>query len=151
MCSFICDDVGCDGLLNDFGRRASMLMSSWSRVSVEDAVLNECDPLWQDVLVSRDQDGIQEQLVVIQDEPSSLALAVDVRVVFADVQGDVVADDVCQAQQRPLDTRDVKSCIKLNFLGDEMSVFVADDVDGLASSCLQRDVILGMAACRCVV
>ena len=91
---------------------------------------------------TRLQDGIQEQLVVLQDELSGLALAVDVRVVSADVQGDVAADDVGQAQQRPCDIRDVKSCIKLNFLGDEMNVFVADDVDGLASSCLQGDIIL---------
>ena len=105
-------------------------------------MLDESDPLWQDILVSRYQDGIQEQLVVLQDELSGLALAVDVRVVSADVQGDVATGDVGQTQQRPFDIRDVKPCIKLNFLGDEMNVFVADDVDGLASSCLQGDVIL---------
>ena len=107
-----------------------------------DVVLDESDPLWQDVLVSGDQDAIQEQLVVLQDELSGLALAIDVGVVSADVQGDVAADDVCQAQQRPLDIGDVNSCIKLNFLEDEMNVFVTNDVDGLAGSCLQGDVIL---------
>ena len=112
------------------------------QVSVKDVVLDESDPLWQDVLVNRDQDGIQEQLVVLQDEFSGLALAVDVGIVSADVQGDVAADDVSQTQQGPFDIRDVKSCIKVNFLGDEVSVFVAGDVDGLASSCLQGDVIL---------
>ena len=88
------------------------------------------------------QDGIQKQLVVLQNEFSGLAFAVDVGVVSTDVEGDVAADDICQAQQWPFDIRDVKSCIKLNFLGDEMNVFVAYDVDGLACSCLQGDVIL---------
>ena len=37
----------------------------------------------------------QKQLVVLQDELSGLALAVDVGIVSADVQGDVAADDVC--------------------------------------------------------
>ena len=105
-------------------------------------MLNECDPLRPDVLVNRNQDGIQKQLVVLQDELSGLALAVDVRIVSPDVQGDVAADDVCQAQQRPFDIRDVKSCIKLDLLGDEVDVLVANDVDGLASGCLQGDVIL---------
>ena len=90
-------------------------------------MLDECDPLRQDhledVLVSRNQDGIQKQLVVLQDELSSFALAIDVGVVSADVQADVAADDVCQAQQGPLDIGDVKSGIKLNTLGDEMDVF----------------------------
>ena len=86
-------------------------------------MLDEGDPLWQDVLVCGNQDGIQEQLVVLQDEVGGLTLAVDVEIVFADVQGDVAADDVSQAQQWPFEIRDVKSCIKLNFLGDEMNVF----------------------------
>ena len=86
--------------------------------------------------------AFKEQLVVLQDEFSGLALAIDVRVISADVQGHVAADDVGQTQQWPFDVRDVKSCIKLNFLGDEMNVFVANDVDGLAGSCLQGDVIL---------
>ena len=72
------------------------------------------DPLRQDVLVSGDQDGIQKQLVVLQDELSDLPLVLDVGVVSADVQRDVAADDVCQAQQRPFDIRDVESGIKLN-------------------------------------
>ena len=80
--------------------------------------------------------------MVMCQEVSGLAFAVDVGVVSADVQGDVAADDVGQTQQWPFDIRDVKSCIKLNFLGDEMNVLVANDVDGLARSCLQRDVIL---------
>ena len=105
-------------------------------------MLNECDPLRQDVLVSGNQDGIQEQLVVLQDELSGPALVVDVGIVFADVQGDLAVDDVCQAQQRPFYIRDVKSGIKLNTLRDEMNVLVADDVDRLACSCLQCDVIL---------
>ena len=105
-------------------------------------MLNESDPLWQDVLVCREPRWHSEQLVVLQDEVGGLALAVDVGVVSADVQGDVAADDVCQAQQWPFDIRDVKSCIKLNFLGDEVNVLVANDVDGLACSCLQGDVIL---------
>ena len=75
-----------------------MLMSSLVQVSVEDVVLDGCDPLWQDVLVSGNQDGIQKQLVVLQDELSSFALAAYVGVVSADVQGDVAADDVCQTQ-----------------------------------------------------
>ena len=108
-------------------------------------MLDEGDPLWQDVLVGRDQDGIQKQLVVLQDEVGSLAFAVDVGVVSADVQGDVAADDVGQTQQRPFDIRDVKPCIKLNFLGDEMNVLVANDVDGLACSCLQGRCHSGMA------
>ena len=49
-------------------------------------MLDECNPLRQDVLVSRDQDGIQEQLVVLQDELSRSTFVVDVRVVLADVQ-----------------------------------------------------------------
>ena len=65
-------------------------------------MLDEGDPLWQDVLVCGNQDGIQEQLVVLQDEVGSLAFAVDARAVLADVQGDVAADDVGQAQQWPL-------------------------------------------------
>ena len=56
---------------------------------------------------------------------------IDVRVVSADVQGDVAVDDVCQAQQRPFDIRDVEPSIKLNTLRDEMNVLVANDVDGL--------------------
>ena len=67
------------------------------QISVEDVVLDESDPLRQDVLVSRYQDGIQEQLVVLQDEVSGLAFAVDVEVVSADAQGDVGVDDVGQA------------------------------------------------------
>ena len=44
-------------------------------------MLDECNPLWQDVLVSGDQDGIQEQLVILQDELSGLPLVVDVGIV----------------------------------------------------------------------
>ena len=82
-------------------------------------MLNEGDPLWQDILVCGDQDGIQKQLAVLQDEIGSLAFAVDVGVVSADVQGDVAADDVGQAQQWPFDIRDVKPCINSTYL--EMS------------------------------
>ena len=49
-------------------------------------MLDEGDPLRQDVLVSRNQDGIQEQLVVRQDELSRSTFMVDVGVVLADVQ-----------------------------------------------------------------
>ena len=49
-------------------------------------MLDECDPLRQDVLVSGNQDGIQEQLVVLQDELSRSTFVVDVGVVLADVQ-----------------------------------------------------------------
>ena len=49
-------------------------------------MLDECGPLRQDVLVSGNQDGIQEQLVVLQDELSRPTFMIDVGVVFADVQ-----------------------------------------------------------------
>ena len=49
-------------------------------------MLDEGDSLRQDVLVSRNQDGIQEQLVVLQDELSRSSFMVDVGVVLADVQ-----------------------------------------------------------------
>ena len=71
-------------------------------------MLDEGDPLWQDVLACGNQDGIQEQLVVLQDEVGSLTLAVDVGVVSAAVQGDIAADEVCQAQQWPFDIHNAK-------------------------------------------
>ena len=104
-------------------------------------MLNEGDPPRQDVLSSGNQDGFQEQLVILNDG-LCLPFAVDVWVVPADVHGDVAAKDVCQAKQWLLNVGDVEPGIKLDFLGDEMDVLVAYDVNGLTGCCSQGDVVL---------
>ena len=73
----------------------------------------------------------------MHDELGCLAFAVDVRTNLIDVHGDVAVDDVGQSKQWSLNIGDVEPGIKLNLPGEEMDVFVANDVNRFTCCCSQ--------------